>query len=65
MVKTPIKKKRGRPPKRARTPKGKFKADNAKTPLVNEAYSLTSIKKNWKIIVISIIFIIAIILGNM
>ena len=35
--------------KRARTAKGRFKADNPKTPNVNEAYENKSIlTKNWK-----------------
>lgn len=35
--------------KRARTAAGKFKADNPKTPNVNEAYESPSfLKKNWK-----------------
>ena len=35
--------------KRARTAAGKFKADNPKTPNVNEAYESPSfLEKNWK-----------------
>ena len=35
--------------KRARTATGRFKADNPKTPNVNEAYESSSfLQKNWK-----------------
>ena len=52
--------------KRARTAKGRFKADNPKTPNVNEAYENKSIlTKNWKTLLgVIIIIAIGLIIGH-
>jgi len=72
MVK-PTTKKKGRPPKkepkRARNSKGHYIADDPGTSH-NEAYgekpwSLANIKRNWKMVLIGTIILLAVIIGNM